>query len=191
MPERSTIEGEVRIRACADGELADVLQVQNLAFGPEQGAEIATLVSDILQDPSAAPVLSLVALRDNQIVGHVLFSFARLDVPEQAPTAMIMAPLAVVPDAQNRGIGSDLIRGGLARLDEAGVGLVFVLGHPAYYQRHGFEPAGRRGLQAPHPIPAEHADAWMVLTLREDLLGRSSGKVLCCDALNQARYWRE
>ena len=64
----------------------------------------------------------------------------------------ILAPLAVVPDAQGQGIGGALIEHGLSLLQRSGVGLVFVLGHPGYYPRHGFEPAGRLGFDAPFPI---------------------------------------
>ncbi|NIP71638.1 MAG: N-acetyltransferase, partial [Gammaproteobacteria bacterium] len=77
----------------------------------------------------------------------------------------ILAPLAVHPDHQGRGIGGSLVREGLARLKGAGVELVFVLGYPAYYAKLGLSPAGEKGFEAPHPIPPESADAWMVQAL--------------------------
>jgi putative acetyltransferase len=69
--------------------------------------------------------------------------------------------------------------------------LVFVLGHPDYYPRHGFEPAGPQGLDAPYPIPAAHEDAWMVLALRPGVIGKLRGRVVCADALDKPEYWRE
>ena len=104
---------------------------------------------------------------------------------------MILAPLAVIPDKQSRGVGGRLIREGLRLLSESGVELVFVLGHPEYYPRHGFKPAGALGFEAPYSIPDEHADAWMVQELCPGVIGRVSGKVMCADVLNQPEHWRE
>jgi putative acetyltransferase len=71
------------------------------------------------------------------------------------------------------------------------VDLVFVLGHPAYYPRFGFSPAGARGLDAPYPIPQKNAEAWMVRELRPGVIGDCSGRVICADALADPEYWRE
>jgi putative acetyltransferase len=68
---------------------------------------------------------------------------------------------------------------------------VFVLGHPEYYPRFGFRPAGALGMDAPYPIPERHADAWMVQALRPGLLGQVRGTVRCADTLNDPRHWRE
>ena len=67
--------------------------------------------------------------------------------------------------------------------------LVFVLGHPDYYPRSGFTPAGVHGLDAPYPILPEHAAAWMVQALRPGLLDSVTGTVRCSDVLNDPRYW--
>ena len=66
-----------------------------------------------------------------------------------------------------------------------------MLGHPWYYPRHGFTPAGILGFEAPFPIPEKDADAWMVQELRSGIIGTVSGKVVCCDALNKPEHWRE
>ena len=96
-----------------------------------------------------------------------------------------------MPDYQKKGIGGKLIDRGLQLLTSSGVDLVFVLGHSEYYPRHGFEPAGSLGLEAPYPIPEEHKDAWMVQALRPGLLGSLHGKVVCADALDKPEHWRE
>jgi predicted N-acetyltransferase YhbS len=72
-----------------------------------------------------------------------------------------------------------------------GVELVFVLGHPGYYPRFGFKPAGVLGFEAPYPIPEKHADAWMVRELRAGIIGSVRGKVVCADTLSRPEYWRE
>jgi len=69
--------------------------------------------------------------------------------------------------------------------------MVFVLGHPAYYPRYGFKPAGHLGFEAPFSIPNEHADAWMVQALRPGIIDSFIGKVICADALNKPEHWRE
>ena len=95
------------------------------------------------------------------------------------------------PKPRRGASGTALIAEGLRILAQDGVDLVFVLGHPGYYPRHGFEPAGRLGLNAPYPIPEIHADAWMVQALRPGLLGTLQGKVVCAQALDSPEHWRE
>jgi putative acetyltransferase len=172
----------------SDSNLLDVLLVERAAFGHDAEAE---LVRDLLNDPSASPLLSLLALEGERAVGHVLFTSARLKETPAAAAIALLAPLAVVPDLQRQGVGGKLIERGLRLLSDAGVDLVFVLGHPEYYPRHGFEPAGRLGYAAPFPIPDEHADAWMVQALRPGVVGSVRGTIICADALNKPEYWRE
>ena len=102
-----------------------------------------------------------------------------------------MAPLAVVPEYQKRGIGAKLTEDGLYRIAESGADLVFVLGHPEYYPRFGFQPAGKCGFDAPYPIAEKNSDAWMVKELRPDTIGYFGGKVVCANELNKPEYWRE
>jgi len=174
------------IREALDSDLNDVLAVETLAFGREDETE---LVRALLNDPSAQPILSLLAFKDNLAVGHILFTAAHL-VDNQNKIALL-APLAIVPDAQKQGIGGKLIKRGLQLLSQSGVDLVFVLGHPEYYLRHGFKPAVRLGFAAPYPIADQHADAWMVQALRSEIISSVHGKVICADVLNKPEYWQE
>ena len=180
----------MQIRPTKESDLHDVLLVEKAAFGTEEGQEIADLVNDLLGDPSAMPILSLIAIKDNQVIGHILFTKAIID-SNHSISAVILAPLAVIPAAQSQGVGGQLINEGLKCLSESGVDLVFVLGHPEYYPRHGFKPASILGFNAPYPIQQEHADAWMVKELRSGVIGSVSGKVQCSDVLNQPEHWRE
>jgi len=176
------------IREAAQSDLPGIQRIHEQAFG--QAAE-AALVSAILGDPTAQPTLSLIAEAEGQPLGHILFSRTRLDEAPPDLAAAILAPLAVVPEAQGMGVGGALIAAGVARLCAAGTALVFVLGHPGYYCRFGFEAAGRVGLDAPYPIPAAHAEAWMVRALHPGLIGALRGTVACCDALMRPELWRE
>ena len=96
-----------------------------------------------------------------------------------------------MPKFQKRGVGGSLIKNGLERLSKSGVALVFVVGHPKYYPRHGFTPEAKLGFETSYPIPVEHADAWMVHALRPDVVGLVSGKVIYCDVLNKPQIWQE
>ncbi|KAA3629941.1 MAG: N-acetyltransferase, partial [Proteobacteria bacterium] len=155
------------------------------------GRGISELVGKLTVDPTAQPSWSLVATKGVDMVGHVLFTTARLQRATRSVGATILAPLSVSPEQQGQSIGTRLVDEGLRTVREAGVDLVFVLGHPGFYSRFGFAPAGALGFDAPYPIPPHNAGAWMVHALRPDLLGRVSGRVICADALDDPGYWRE
>jgi len=175
------------IREALDSDLESVLAVERAAFGSDEEAK---LVQDLLGDTSAKPFVSLLAYQDDHAVGHILFTRARL-VPQASLSICILAPMAVVPNAQKKGIGGKLIKHGLQVLAEAGVDLVFVLGYPEYYPRYGFKPAGRLGFEATYPIPEKNADAWMVQALKPEVIGNIRGRVICADTMNKPEYWRE
>ncbi len=85
------------------------------------------------------PVLSLSAMIDQHLAGHVMFTLCQLE--GSTDIVALLAPLAVHPDHQRQGIGTALARTGLERLKAQGVAEVVVLGDPAYYSRLGFRPA--------------------------------------------------
>lgn len=169
----------------------EIEKIHTTAFGKEKGPEIAELVNGLFDDKTAEPLLSLVAVKNKNIIGHVLFTKVTVTHTPISVSASLLAPLAVLPEAQAKGIGGLLIKEGLDRLKKSAVDLVFVLGHPDYYPRSGFTPAGKLGFKAPYPIPAKHADAWMVIELSSGILGKAKGTVECSDVLNQPQHWRE
>ena len=138
---------EIRRETSADVDA--IRRVNELAFG--QPAE-ARLV-DALRE-AATPFLSLVADDGGEIVGHICFTPVVIE-HEGGGTANILglAPMAVLPERQNQGIGSQLVRAGLDACRDAGYGALVVLGHPDYYPRFGFEPAARRGLRSEYDVP--------------------------------------
>jgi len=174
------------VRKATPDDRAALLGVHQLAFGQDEESE---LVESLLADPSAQPVLSLVADHGGTLVGHALFTRLSLLGPEQPPAASILAPLAVVPTAQRSGVGRSLIEAGCEQLAERGVQLLFVLGDPRYYTKQGFTPALPHGLLAPYTI--EPQAAWMVRALGGHSLGNTRAQVRCADALAREKYWRE
>jgi putative acetyltransferase len=173
-------------REATSKDLSVLLQVHRLAFGQTEEAE---LVESLLADPSAQPLLSLVAEEAGTVIGHVLFTRLSLLGPDKPPAASILAPLAVIPSAQRSGAGRGLIESGSELLASRGVRLLFVLGDPRYYTKHGFTPASPHGLRAPYPIEPEAA--WMVRALGDHALGSTEAQVRCADALTPEKYWRE
>ena len=188
----TTGETLLKIKTAAEPDLPAVLHVETEAFGHDKEAK---LVDGLLHDPTAEPLLSLLAYEDEEPVGHILFTKVRIvdgENSESTTSAAILAPLAIVPSAQGKGVGGKLIEEGLRLLKERNVALVFVLGHPGYYPRHGFQPAGVLGFDAPYPIPEEHAGAcWMVQELCPGVVGGIRGRVVCADALDRPEHWRE
>lgn len=181
----------MKIRESRESDRNEILRIHEAAFGEEQGVEIANLVDELLEDETALPRLSLVALDGEKIIGQILYTNITIAGPGGSLSARILAPLAVRPESQKQGIGQELINEGLKRLKASGVNLVFVLGDPAYYPRCGFVPAGEKGFYAPYPIPQAHAAAWMVQELNGDVLGKTSGTVQCCKSLDNPRHWIE
>ncbi|HEY3835105.1 MAG TPA: N-acetyltransferase [Bryobacteraceae bacterium] len=120
---------------------------------------------------SGALLLSAVAVNDRGIAGHVAFS--RITVGE-SHEALALAPVAVAPDWQRLGIGSLLIRWALGECRQMGHGVVVVLGAPIFYQRFGFLPAARFGIECPFPVTPEH---FMVLELQPGAAGNCRGTV--------------
>lgn len=157
------------IRPETDDDASAIRRVNEQAFG--QPAE-ALLVEALREN--GASLLSLVAENDNQVVGHILFSPAHIKSDESETPAVALAPVAVLPDHQRKGVGTALILQGLAVLHDMGHGLVIVLGHPGYYPKFGFTPASRFGIRCPFEVPDE---AFMALELREGAAPRSGGVV--------------
>jgi putative acetyltransferase len=181
----------LNIRRSTHSDRDAICRIHRDAFGVEEGPEIVDLVIGLLEDETARPYLSLVAESDRGVVGHILFTVARVHSLSREPSARILAPLAVAGQFQRQGVGGLLTREGLRQLGECGVELVFVLGHPSYYPRFGFQPAGVLGLEAPYPIPNENADAWMVHELEPGVVERDRGRVECASVLSHPKYWRE
>lgn len=110
--------------------------------GPNEAALVARLHAD------GAAAIALVACIGGAVAGHILFS------PMIAPMrALALAPLAVAPEHQRRGIGAALVRAGMARAAAEGCQAVFVLGDPAYYRRFGFSAESARGFASPYAGP--------------------------------------
>ena len=157
---------QATIRAERPEDCAAIRAVILAAF--ETAAE-ADLV-DTLRG-SGCPLISLVAELQGAVVGHILFSPITIEGhPELA--LMGLAPMAVQPAQQRKGTGSALVRAGLEQCRGSAIDAVFVLGHPRYYPRFGFQPSARFAIRSDYDVPEE---VFMVIELRPGSLTGVNG----------------
>jgi putative acetyltransferase len=155
---------------------ADIPHVHALNVAAFDSPTEATLV-DALREQ--ADVVSIVAEQDGHIIGHILFSPVRLTGADGLH-AVGLAPMAVAPEHQRTGIGSALVREGLAHCQRQGVDAVFVVGHPEYYPRFGFRPASSfAGITCEFEVPDE---VFMALELAPAALEGKAGRVFYHEA---------
>jgi putative acetyltransferase len=157
------------IRAETEGDVPAVHEVNERAFNQ---ADEANLVEALRKN--ARPYLSLLAELNGQVVGHIFFSPVLIESAASSFTAMGLGPMAVLPEQQNQGIGSELVRRGLKACQSIGHDVVVVVGHPEYYPRFGFVTARDKGLTCEYAVPDE---AFMVAELKAGALAGRTGLV--------------
>jgi putative acetyltransferase len=140
----------IEIRAETPGDVAAIHALNASAFETDVEARLV----DALR-AAGALTLSLVAVAEGRIVGHIAFSPVTVTSDRQASSGVGLAPMAVLPELQRTGIGGRLIREGLQRLRDAGHRFCIVLGHPDYYPRHGFRRASTFGIRWENAAPDE------------------------------------
>ncbi len=156
------------IRAEKEGDQDSVRAVNTSAFDTSSEADLVDALRQLAQ-----PVVSLVAEENGEVVAHIMFSPVSLS---GHPTVKVMglAPMAVLPVHQRKGIGSALVRAGLDQCKKLGFDAVVVLGHPEYYPRFGFSPARQFGIDSEYDVPEE---VFMALELQLEALSGKTGKV--------------
>lgn len=160
------------VRAERREDFAAVSEVLEGAFGR---TDEAALVEGLRANPTDfVPELSLVVEDEGAVVGHVLFSRVRLDPPAPDLQLLALAPLAVHPNHQRRGVGTALVREGVSLARSRNFGAVIVLGHPEYYARFGFTTARPLGIEPPFDVPDA---AWMALELQPGVLTGIHGTI--------------
>ena len=157
------------VRAEDIADRAAVHRINELAFGQPDEANLV----DALRS-KASPFISLVAVVDEQVVGHIFFSPVTIESDQGVFGAMGLAPMAVLPEYQNKGIGSQLVREGLKECQRLGQDIVVVLGHPEFYPRFGFAPASLKGLKSEYDVRDE---VFMLLEMSEGALAGRRGLV--------------
>jgi len=160
----------VSVRPELAGDFAATYALHQRAFGRSAEADLVVALRAI-----AEPQISLVAAdATGTVVGHIFFSPVALPLAGGHAPALGLAPLAVAPELQRRGIAGRLVTAGLAAARGLGQVAVVVLGAPDLYERFGFVPAHTRGLRCGFPAPPA---AFMVAELVADALAARPGVV--------------
>ncbi len=141
---------DLDIRPETPADVPGIRVVEEMAFGR---ADEANLVDLCRQRGKVS--LSLVAVCDGHVIGHVLFTPITLDPPRPGWRGLGLGPIAVLPEFQRTGIGSRLIQTGLEMCCEWGFDFVVLLGDPRYYSRFGFIPAREFGLENEYGVEDE------------------------------------
>jgi len=149
-----------------------IFEVNKLAFGQTNEANLVELLR---RSKAFVPELSLVATCEGKVIGHILFTKIKIVNDDNSETeSLALAPMAVRPEFQHRGIGSQLIKHGLDKARELHYKSVIVLGHEHYYPKFGFVPADRWNIRSPYDVPT---NVFMALELVTDGLQDVSGQV--------------
>jgi putative acetyltransferase len=151
----------------APEQRAEVLALNRLAFN---GEEEARIIEALTRDDLV--VLSLVVTESEKVTGHILFSRLEVAVDGRPVKAVALAPMAVLPGHQNKGIGSTLIRRGLDLVAARGFEAVLVVGHTEFYPRFGFSPEAVRHIACPF----QGHEAFMGLELKPGALAGATGE---------------
>jgi len=163
------------VREEGPDDIEAIRRLNEKAFGQLAEANIVERLRE-----NCPNLLSLVAIQADQIVGHLLFSPVSIEGDGKTMQGMGLAPMAVLPEYQRRGIGSLLVQEGLEILNNRSCPFVMVLGHPEYYPRFGFERASLCGIRSQwEGVPD---DAFMIRILDQEAMVGASG---------MARYLRE
>lgn len=158
----------IQIRPEEEADTAAVFGINAAAFPTDAEARLV----DSLR-LSADPYVSLVAIDDGDVVGHIMFTPVTLE-PFDNLDLMGLAPMAVSPSRQRGGIGAELVKAGLESCRALGIGAVAVLGHPEYYPRFGFRSSSQWGIKCEYDVPE---DVFMMLELSPDYLRGKQGTI--------------
>jgi putative acetyltransferase len=159
--------------------LDDIERVREINLEAFETETEANLVNALRN--SGIHYISLVFVKNNEVMGHIFFSPVELAGDTSGLRIMGLGPMAVHPKFQNKGIGSSLIKAGIERCKSEGVDIIVVLGHPNYYPRFGFEPSIKYGIKSEYEVPD---DVFMVLGLNNYALKNKQGTIKYNKAFN-------
>ncbi len=166
-------KGLVTVRQETSADYDSIRRINERAFGR---LDEGFLIEKLRRNSLFNPALSLVAEKNNIVVGHILFfPLDIIDPSGNKYRSLGLAPMSVFPEFQSAGIGSGLVRKGLQAAKQQSYDSVVVLGHPDYYPRFGFQKASLYGIKSPYDDCPD--EAFMILELKEGALSGISGKV--------------
>lgn len=144
----------IEIRQENKNDYEEVYNVVKYAFETAEHSDgnEQDLVVELRKSNNFIPELSLVAIKDNKIVGYILFTKIKLGEYEE----LALAPLGILPKYQKQGIGSKLIKQGHDIAKKMGYHYSIVLGSEKYYSKFGYIPAIEYEIKAPFEVPSKN-----------------------------------
>ena len=174
----------MKIREASITDSEQIRKVYLAAFDDSERALVSSLAIDLLSEKSSPNPLHLLAEQSDKVVGHISFSPV---VSQNQVIGSILAPLAVNPDYQKRGIGSQLIRKGIEILGNQKAKTIFVYGDPDYYGRFGFQAETAKSFIPPYTL--QYPFGWQALALQEGFQDSTSVRIECVHPLNKPELW--
>ena len=162
---------KITIRPETEEDYEEITRIHDLAFNR---INEGVLVERLRKTSCFVSELSLVAEYKDRVIGHILFYPIKINAGTRKCDSLALAPMAVHPAYQRRGIGSKLVEEGLTTAKELGFKSVIVLGHSEYYPRFGFEVASNWGIHAPFDVPD---DVFFAMELKRNGLKDCRGTV--------------
>lgn len=171
-----------------EANLSDSESIRNIhlqAFDKSEAQMVSDFAINLLNEKSPINIISLVAIENNEVVGHTAFSPVYLQENNEH-FAYLLAPLAVSPKCQKSRIGSSLVKHGLESISNIGSFIVFVYGDPQYYSRFGFERDLARNFLPVYTL--QYPEGWQALKLNTAIFPEG-GTIKCVDSLNDCKLW--
>ena len=174
------------IRLAQETDLGSIQKIIETAFSDEENKIISNFAADLSKETTSPPIKSLVVEVGNQVIGYVSYSPIFLK-STSGISGYILAPLAVSPEHQKQGAGSNLIKSGIDMLTKDGAGVLLVYGDPDYYGRFGFKEEIGRSFVPPYPL--KHPFGWTGMMLKATAVPNTPIKFECVAALSKPDLW--
>lgn len=175
----------MQIREATIDDAESIKNVHLQAFDNSEAQRVSDLAVNLLNENHPVKIISLVAIENNEIVGHTAFSPVFYESTNEH-FGYILAPLAVLPKFQKNKIGFSLVKYGLDIISNIGSFIVFVYGDPRYYSKFGFKIDIAKNFVPPYPL--EFPEGWHALILNSAVFSEG-GSITCVDSLNDPKLW--
>jgi putative acetyltransferase len=175
----------MQIREATIDDAENIKHVHLQAFDDSETRMVSDFAVNLLNENHPVKIISLVAIDNNEIVGHIAFSPVYLESTNEH-LGYILAPLAVSPRFQKNKTGSSLVKHGLETISDIGSSMVFVYGDPQYYSRFGFKTDLAKNFIPPYPL--QFPGGWQALKLNSAVFPEG-GRIKCVDSLDDPDLW--